>query len=96
MPGPIFSNSKRLTIHRDLRKNWDKDSQSNLGNVDYRSSIFANKKGGDEFTEEEQKVIKGFVNFCSRTDTNLNLSIQVKVGDSYTKVANCTLFANTE
>lgn len=94
--GPIFGNSKRFTLHRDLSKNWDNESKQNLGNVDYRSSLFANKKGDDAITEEEQLAINAFTRWCKKTEINLNFSLQVKVGDSYTKVANCTLFSNAE
>ncbi len=92
--GPIFGNSKRFTIHKDLSKNWD--GTNNIGDTVFSASLFANKKGEDDFTAQEQEVIDGFANWCARNEVNLNFSLQEKTSDGYEKRAGCTLFSNGE
>ena len=91
---PIFGNSKRFTIHEDLSKNWD--GTDNIGDTVFSASLFPNKKGGDDFTAQEQEVIDGFANWCARNEVNLNFSLQEKTSDGYEKRAGCTLFSNGE
>ena len=91
---PIFGNSKRFTIHEDLSKNWD--GTDNIGDTVFSASLFPNKKGGDDFTAQEQEVIDGFADWCARNDVNLNFSLQEKTSNGYEKRAGCTLFSNGE
>ena len=92
--GPIFGNSKRFTIHKDLSRNWD--GTNNIGDTVYSASLFPNKKNGEPFTPQEQEVLDGFANWCARNEVNLNVSIQEKTNDGYKKIAGCTLFSNGE
>ena len=69
---------------------------NNIGDTVYSASLFANKKGEDDFTAQEQEVIDGFADWCARNDVNLNFSLQEKTSDGYEKRAGCTLFSNGE
>ena len=95
---PIFGNSNRFTIHKDLSKNWD--GTKNIGDKVYSVSLFADKKGATDedkkFTAQEQEVIDGFANWCARNEVNLNFSLQEKTSNGYEKRAGCTLFSNGE